>query len=99
MIRCLGTFYIEHLNFSDIHCSIKFIKWIQLFNTEINAHVIQCGFLSKPIQIMRGCHQGDPISAYLFLIGTKILTQMILTNSDIIGLKIEGIEFKLTVCE
>ena len=74
----------------------KFIKWIQLFNTEINAYLIQCGFLSKPIHIIRGCRQGDPISAYLFLIGAEILTQMILINSDIIGLKIEGIEFKLT---
>ena len=77
----------------------KFIKWIWLFNTEINAYVIQCGFLSKLIHIMRGCCQGDPISAYLFLIGAEILTQMILINSDIIGLKIEVIEvieFKLT---
>ena len=74
----------------------KFIKWIQLFNTEINAYVIQCGFLSKPIHIMRGCCQGDPIYVYLFLMGAEILMQMILINSDIIGLKIEGIEFKLT---
>ena len=27
----------------------KFINWIKLFNSDISAYVIQCGFLSKPI--------------------------------------------------
>ena len=43
-----------------------FIQWIKLFNTDITAYVIQCGFLSNKISIERGCRQGDPISAYLF---------------------------------
>ena len=51
----------------------NFIKWIKLFNTDITAYVMQCGFLSNPINIGRGCRQGDPISAYLFLIGAKFL--------------------------
>ena len=46
----------------------NFIQWIKLFNTEITAYVVQCGFMSKPIYINRGCRQGDPISAYLFLL-------------------------------
>ena len=76
--------------------SKSFIQWVKLFNTEIIAYVVQCGFLSKPININRGCRQGDPISAYLFLIGAEILARLIQLNPNIIGLKIKNVEFKLT---
>ena len=76
--------------------SENFIKWVKLFNTEITAYIVQCSFLSKPIRINKGCRQGDPISAYLFLIGAEILARLIQINPDIIGLKIKNIEFKIT---
>ena len=76
--------------------SQNFIKWVKLFNTDIKAYVLQCGFLSEEINIERGCRQGDPISSYLFLLGAKILTRLVLLNPDIDGLKIEEKEFKLT---
>ena len=76
--------------------SENFIKWVKLFNTEITTYIVQCGFLSRPIKINRGCRQGDPISAYLFLIGAEILARLIQINPDIIGLKIKNIKFKIT---
>ena len=76
--------------------SKDFIKWIKLFNNNISAFVLQSGFLSEPISIKRGCRQGDPISSYLFLIGAEILSRLILNNKDIIGIIIDGFEFKLT---
>ena len=82
---------LEFLGYSK-----NFIKWIRLFNTEITAYVMQCGFLSKPIKINRDCRQGDLISAYLFLIGAEILARLIQLNPDIVGLKIKNSEFKLT---
>ena len=82
---------LSHFGYSD-----SFIKWVKLFNTNITAFVVQCGFLSDPINIMRGCRQGDPISPYLFLIGAEILARLIQKNNNIKGLSIKGIEFKLT---
>ena len=56
----------------------KFISWIQLFNTNVNAYVLQSGFLSNPIAIQRGCRQGDPnLLPYLLLIVAEILTLFI----------------------
>ena len=76
--------------------SKDFIKWIKLFNNNISAFVLHSGFLSEPISIKRGCHQGDPISSYLFLIGAEILSRLILNNKDITGIIIDGFEFRLT---
>ena len=73
--------------------SQNFIKWVKLFNTDIKAYVLQCGFLSEEINIERGCRQGDPISSYLFLLGAEILTRLVLLNPDIDGLKIEEFSY------
>ena len=43
--------------------SEDFIRWVKLFNTNIKAYILQCGFLSEEILIERGCRQGNPLSA------------------------------------
>ena len=74
----------------------KFISWIKMFNKKINAHIIQCGFLSEPIPIQRGCRQGDPISPYLFLLVAEILSILIDKNPDIKGIQIGRQMIKVT---
>ena len=74
----------------------KFIEWIKLFNYDITAYIVQCGKLSDKIFIGRGCRQGDPISAYLFLMAAEILSMLIKSNKYIRGIRINNTEFKIS---
>ena len=74
----------------------EFCNWIKIFNTDIKAFVLQSGFLSLPISIERGCRQGDPIAAYLFLLCAQVLYLMFENNSDIKGICINNIAYKMT---
>ena len=74
----------------------KFINRIKLFKNNINAHILQCGFLSSAIPIERGCRQGDPIAPYLFLLVAKILSLLIEKNSDIKGIQVRKQMIKVT---
>ena len=73
-----------------------FISWIKLFNNNMTAFVLQCGVLSDPIHIGRGCRQGDPISPYLFLLVAEVLNILIENNIDIRGICVGAYSFKMT---
>ena len=81
---------LENFGFDE-----KFINWIKLFNNDISAYVLQCGFLSRPISIQRGCRQGDPIAPYLFLLAAEVLSCMIKNSKDISGLLIGTNVYKI----
>ena len=87
--------FIGHvLNFLNFGESIK--KWVNVFYSDISSSVIQCGFLSECFTVRRGCRQGDPLSPYIFLLCTEILSRLFKSNRDIKGIKIADTEYVLS---
>ena len=80
---------LEYMGFTS-----NFIKWIKLLNNNIQATVIQAGCKSEFFKIEKGCKQGDPIAAFLFILCAQILTCMIYQNDKIKGIKLQK-EIKL----
>ena len=89
--RTLATMVI----YLPVKFVFNFIQWIKLFNKNITAYVTQCGFLSDPIPIERGCRQGDPIAPYLFLLVAEVLACLIQNSSDVTGIAVGKIMYKL----
>ena len=74
----------------------EFCRWIKVLNINIKASVQQCGILSEPFNIERGCRQGDPISSFLFLICAEIMFLMVSNNVLLKGIRIDGIKYRIT---
>ena len=89
----------EPIGWLSSHVTVKkpngFIRWISTFNTEIYASVLQCGYLSNPIHVGRGCRQGDPIAPYLFIIYSFFLTAMVNQDKLVKGIKLGKDEVKI----
>ena len=96
--KCLTLYHgiLCTISLSFLGYSKNFIKWIRLFNYDIIAYILHCGKLSEKVFIGRGCRQGDPISPYLFLLAAEILSMLIKSNANILGIKINNEEFKIS---
>ena len=70
------------------HFGNYIINWVKFLNTNLNACVLQSGFLSKQFLIQRWCRQGDPLNQYLFLLCAEILCFLIKQKQDIRGIVI-----------
>ena len=82
---------LKHLNFGD-----SFVSWIKLFNKNITGSILQCGILSESFPIGRGCRQGDPISAYLFILCVQFMSILIKNNPNIRGITINDETYTMT---
>ena len=66
----------------------SFIDWIKLFLNEQESCVINGGFITKYFKLEKGERQGDPVSAYLFILCLEILFMLIKNNKNITGIKL-----------
>ena len=70
-------------------------QWINTFYCNIKSTVLINGKPTKWFKIERGCRQGDPISAYLFILCVEILAIMIREENEIKGIYIGDTEHKI----
>ena len=57
-----------------------FVKWIKILLKNQESCVINGGKTSRYFQLKRGTRQGDPISAYLFILVLEIVFALIKLN-------------------
>ena len=82
---------IKEMNFGD-----SFIKWVDMFHQGSTSKIILNGHYSEPFSLERGCRQGDPISPYLFIICSEILSLAIKNDKNLEGIKLIKKEHKLS---
>ena len=73
----------------------SFVRWIGTFYQNITSSVMNNGFSTGPFNVRRGVRQGDPLSAYLFIICLEILTISVRENNNIQGIQVDKEEIKL----
>ena len=73
-----------------------FIDWILTLFSSQESCVINGGHSTKYFPLERGARQGDPISAYLFVLALEIFFILIKTNNNIQGIEIFNHEFLYT---
>ena len=74
----------------------SFIDWIRILLKNQESCVIKGGHTTKYFKLGRGARQGDPISAYLFILAMEIFFIMIKTNKNTHGLNIFDHEYLYT---
>ena len=67
--------------------SNKFGKWTQILMKNLESCVINGGKTTPYFRSERGTRQGDPISAYLFIIALEVVFSLIKTHPNIEGLQ------------
>ncbi|KAH3831277.1 hypothetical protein DPMN_104539 [Dreissena polymorpha] len=65
------------------------IKWVKLFNTDINSILINNGFFSNSFNIERGVRKGCTLSSSLFIICIEYLSHYIQSNKHIKDISLE----------
>ena len=73
-----------------------FIDWVLILFNSQESCVINGGHSTKYFPLERGTRQGDPISAYLFVLALEIFFILVKSNNDIQDIEIFNHEFLYT---
>ena len=60
-----------------------FIDWIKIFLNELESCVINGGITTQYFKLEKGAQQGDPVSAYLFILCLETLFTLIKNKKNI----------------
>ena len=64
----------------------NFVNWIETLISKQESCVINGGNTTQYFHLERGARQGDPISAYIFILALEVLSFLVRNNKDIKGL-------------
>ena len=64
----------------------NFVNWIETLISKQESCVINGGDTNQYFHLERGARQGDPISAYIFILALEVLSFLVRNNKDIKGL-------------
>ena len=70
---------------------------IKMLNNQQSC-VINRGFTTRYFNLEKDARQGDPISAYLFILALEVLFELIKNNDDIRGITIFNHFFLYCLC-
>ena len=73
-----------------------FIQWIKTILLDASSCVMNNNLSTWYFKIDRGTRQGDPLSAYIFILCLEIFFIQVRSDTSIRGFKYNGIEIKLT---
>ena len=65
---------------------VKISYLIKVLLNNQQSRVINRGFTTPYFNLEKGAHQGDPISAYLFILALEVLLELMKNNADIRGI-------------
>ena len=82
---------LERYRFSN-----RFLKWVKILLKNQESCIINGGNTTKHFKLEKGTRQGDPISAYLFILVLEIVCLSIKENKKIKGLNIFNHTFLYT---
>ena len=82
---------LKKFNFGE-----SFIQWIKLAYNQISSKIKVNGTESDSFTLERGVRQGCPLSAMLYIVTAEILALTIRANPKIVGISVDGTEFKLS---